>query len=83
MIQRGGTSGVGYEAALGISQQCPDHRVVIASRTDPKSAATSINKTLNQQNVEYLPLDLSSLANVRSYAKSYEAKYFLHFKPSF
>lgn len=70
----GGTAGVGYEAALAISRQCPDYIVVIASRTDPKSAATSINKTLNQQNVEYMPLDLSSPANVRAFAKSYETK---------
>jgi len=70
----GGTAGLGYGAALAIAQQRPDYRVVIASRSDPKCAATSINKTTGRQSVEYLPLDLSSLANVRSFVKTYESK---------
>ena len=46
--------------------------MIIASRTD-KNAASTINKTLNQNNVVFLPLDLSSLAGVRTFALLYAA----------
>jgi len=53
-----------------VARQVPEYLVIIASRTD-KNAASTINKTLNQENVKFLPLDLSSIAEVHSFAKSY------------
>lgn len=70
----GGTSGLGYHCALSIAREHPEYLVVIASRTDPKSAATSINHTLHQKNTVYLPLDLSNLAKVRSFTQDWETK---------
>jgi NAD(P)-dependent dehydrogenase (short-subunit alcohol dehydrogenase family) len=72
----GGTSGFGFYCALDIARQYPEYKVVLASRTDPKSSATLINETLSQKNAAYLPLDLSSLENVRSFASGWAAKGF-------
>ncbi len=70
----GGTTGLGYECARQLAQQRPEYRILIASRSDRDSAATSINKALGQNNVEYLPLDLSTMATVRAFAKDYAAR---------
>lgn len=67
----GGTIGLGYHCALAIAKEHPDYEVVIASRSDKESAATAINQTLGQNNVIYLPLDLASLANVRTFGASW------------
>jgi NAD(P)-dependent dehydrogenase (short-subunit alcohol dehydrogenase family) len=72
----GGTSGLGLQAALAVAQKHPEYLVVLASRTDPDSAAHSINNTLRQKNVTFLPLDLSSLANVRSFVQTWDTKGF-------
>ncbi|MCJ1476527.1 hypothetical protein MMC13_005193 [Lambiella insularis] len=67
VLVTGGTSGVGYQCALEIARQRPDCLVLIASRSNPASSAASINKTLGQENVEYTPLDLSDLSNIRKF----------------
>lgn len=72
----GGTAGLGFYCALTIAREHPEYLVVIASRTDPNSAAVTINKTLGQENVKYLPLDLSNLAKIRSFVKEWEARTF-------
>jgi len=60
---------MGYHCSLSLAKQRPQTLVVIASRTDPNDAAATINETLGQENVVYMALDLSSLANVRDFAK--------------
>lgn len=70
----GGTANLGYQAALSIARQCPDHQIVIASRTDPDSAAETINRALTQTNVSFMPLDLSSRAEVRAFADEWESR---------
>lgn len=72
----GATSGLGYECALSIARQCPDTQIIIASRSDPNGCAKSINEHLSQNNVEFMKLDLSSLAQVRRFASEWEAKSF-------
>jgi len=72
----GGTSGLGFYCALDIARKHPEYLVVLASRTDPDAAATSINHTLQQKNATFLPLDLSKPTNVRSFVKDWEAKNF-------
>ena len=74
VLVTGGTTGLGYECALIIAQQCPQYLVLIASRSDKDKAAVSINKATGHSNVEYLKLDLSSLAKVRSFAGDYATK---------
>ena len=74
VLVTGGTSGLGYECALVIAQQCPQYHVLIASSSDKDKAAVSINQTTGHGNVEYLKLDLSSLAKVRSFAADYAGR---------
>lgn len=74
VLVTGGTAGLGYECALIIAQQCPEYHVLIASRSNKDNAAISINQTTGHTNVEYLELDLSSLAKVRSFAENYAEK---------
>ncbi|KID81739.1 NAD(P)-binding domain protein [Metarhizium guizhouense ARSEF 977] len=72
----GATSGLGYECALSIARQCPDVQIIIASRSDPNACANSINHHLGQSNVEFIRLDLSSLAKIRQFVSEWEAKSF-------
>jgi len=69
----GGTQGLGFHCALALARHKPDSLIVIASRTDPANAALTINTQLKQQNVRFVPLDLSSLASVRSFAQTFLA----------
>ncbi|KAL1601684.1 hypothetical protein SLS60_006599 [Paraconiothyrium brasiliense] len=76
VIITGGTINMGYHAALTIARIHPDYLIVLSSRSDPKHAADTINKTLGQRNVIYLPLDLASSSNIRAYAKEWSQKEF-------
>jgi NAD(P)-dependent dehydrogenase (short-subunit alcohol dehydrogenase family) len=67
----GGTSGLGYYAALEIARLHPEYLIIISARSDPSSAASTINKTLSQKNTTFLPLDLSSLPSVRAFASAF------------
>jgi NAD(P)-dependent dehydrogenase (short-subunit alcohol dehydrogenase family) len=68
----GGTTGLGYAAAETIAKGNPDSLVIIASRSSADNADETLNKSIGQHNVKYLPLDLSTLASVRKFASSYE-----------
>ncbi|EXJ90132.1 hypothetical protein A1O3_03201 [Capronia epimyces CBS 606.96] len=70
----GGTSGLGLCAATEIARLRPQHRIILASRKDPDRSAASINQTLGQDNVEFMPLDLGHLDNVRSFVKAWGEK---------
>ncbi|PSN62560.1 NAD(P)-binding protein [Corynespora cassiicola Philippines] len=63
---------MGYQATLAVARQCPQSLIVIASRTDPHDAATTINRMLKQDNVKYMALDLGFLANVRKFVKKWK-----------
>ena len=73
VIVTGGTSGLGYHAALDIARACPDSQVIISPRSDKEQAAASINQTLGQSNVVYTALDLGDWAKVHTYAKDFAA----------
>jgi NAD(P)-dependent dehydrogenase (short-subunit alcohol dehydrogenase family) len=51
-----------------------DTLVIIASRSSADNTDETINKTIGQNNVKYIPLDLSTLASVRDFASGYEQK---------
>ncbi|KFY32662.1 hypothetical protein V495_08849 [Pseudogymnoascus sp. VKM F-4514 (FW-929)] len=72
----GGTANLGFHCALSIARQHPEYLVVICSRSDPNDAAKSINEATLQTNVIFLPIDLSSLANVRAFADSWKTNQF-------
>jgi NAD(P)-dependent dehydrogenase (short-subunit alcohol dehydrogenase family) len=74
VLLTGGTSGLGYYAALNIAQQQPEYLVIITGRSDPNSSAQKINTKLSQKNVAFPPLDLTSLTKVRAFAESWPSK---------
>jgi NAD(P)-dependent dehydrogenase (short-subunit alcohol dehydrogenase family) len=65
---------VGHACAAHLAQQQPEYLIIIAARKNDNSAAESINTKLKQTNVQYLPLDLSSFSNIRTFAKNWETK---------
>ena len=65
---------MGYACAAHLAKQHPDYLIVIAARKNDNSAAESINTKLRQNNVQYLPLDLSSFTNIRTFAKNWDVK---------
>ncbi|KAL4862632.1 hypothetical protein BDV12DRAFT_207081, partial [Aspergillus spectabilis] len=68
----GGTAGLGYHCSLALARKYPTHLIIIASRTPgTPSAASAINKSLNQKNVQYIPLDLTSIAQIRLFVQSW------------
>lgn len=70
----GGTINLGYHAALHIAREHPDYLIVLSSRSDRQHAAEAINKTLNQNNVVFMALDLADTNNIRAYAKEWASK---------
>ncbi|KAK6068985.1 dehydrogenase reductase [Seiridium cupressi] len=71
IIITGGTMHLGYHTAMAIAQAHPEYLVVVASRTDKENAASKMNQKLQQKNVKFMALDLSSLANIRNFAASW------------
>jgi NAD(P)-dependent dehydrogenase (short-subunit alcohol dehydrogenase family) len=74
VLLTGGTSGLGWYAALNIAKKHPEYLVIITGRSDPKSSAQKINTKLSQKNVAFLPLDLSSVAKTRAFAEAWPAR---------
>jgi len=80
----GGTTGLGKHSALLLAQQFPNAKIIIASRTDKDKTADALNNVLQKQQksantsnikqIEYISLDLSSTANIRSFATSYASR---------
>ena len=76
VILTGGTSGLGYASARMIAASHPDWHLVIASRNQFQGTQvvnTLKNKTGNQH-IEWMPLDLASLASVRSIARDFAVR---------
>ncbi|OTB15248.1 hypothetical protein K445DRAFT_366970 [Daldinia sp. EC12] len=74
IIITGGTVNLGYYTALQIAKEHPEYLVVVSSRSDREHAADTINKTLGQKNVVYIPLDLSNSQDVRSFTENWALK---------
>jgi NAD(P)-dependent dehydrogenase (short-subunit alcohol dehydrogenase family) len=74
-IVTGANSGLGYETALQLAGH--GARTILACR-DPGRASGAVERIrarFPQSNVEALALDLSSLASVRGFAQTFQAKY--------
>ena len=71
VLVTGGSSGLGCCAALNIARQKPSYLVIITGRSDPEFSARKINTELHQENVAFLPLDLSSIIKVRSFVEQW------------
>lgn len=76
VLVTGGTSGLGYYAALSLAKKHPDWVIVIASRSDKSQSAASINNTLKQSNTLFLPLNLASLADIRAFVQEWKTRDF-------
>lgn len=84
ILVTGGTTGLGYWAAYELARQSPTSKVIISSRVDRQNAVTTLNELLskhrpekhNTQQVEFMSLDLSSTANVRTFVKTLEFKHY-------
>ncbi|KAI0850819.1 NAD(P)-binding protein [Daldinia vernicosa] len=74
IIITGGTVNLGYYTALQIAKAHPEYLIIVSSRSDREHAADTINETLGQKNVVYIPLDLSSLQSVRTFAEDWASK---------
>ncbi len=71
IIITGGTSGLGYAGARTIATSQPDWHVIIASHNQQQGtqAANTLKRETGNQHIEWMPLDLASLASVRAFAR--------------
>jgi len=76
IILTGGTSGLGYAYARTLAASHPDRYVVLASRNQlqGKRAVNTLKHEIGNQHIEWMPLDLASLASVRSFAREVAAR---------
>ena len=76
VILTGGTSGVGYAAARTIAASHPDWYLVIPSRNQRQGmhAVNTLQHETGNQQIEWMLLDLASLASVRAFAKEVAAR---------
>lgn len=75
IIITGANVGIGLETARTLAQQkC---KLILATRdkqkTDP--VVEELKKESNNQNIEHIPLDLSSLASIKEFVKTFLSKY--------
>ncbi|GAX19466.1 retinol dehydrogenase 12 [Fistulifera solaris] len=72
-IVTGANTGIGYHTALELARK--NAQVIVASRdpTKGQAAVARIQEATDNRDVRFLPLDLSSLASVRSFAQAFQA----------
>lgn len=72
-IVTGANTGIGYHTALELARH--HAHVIVACRSSSKGqdAVSRIQQVTGNKQVHYLPLDLSSLASVRSFAQAFQA----------
>lgn len=68
VIITGGTSGLGLEAARDIANTFPSATIILASRSG-ESVAQQLAQELQNSNIHYMKLDLSSLQQVREFVE--------------
>lgn len=71
-VVTGANTGIGYYTALELARK--NAHVIVASRDPSKgqSAVSRIQQATGNEHVRFLPLDLSSLASVRSFAQEFK-----------
>jgi len=76
IILTGGTSGLGYAWAQTIAASHPDWYLVIASRNQRQGtqAVNTLKYQTGSRQIEWMPLDLASLASVRAFARDFAVR---------
>jgi NAD(P)-dependent dehydrogenase (short-subunit alcohol dehydrogenase family) len=76
IILTGGTSGLGYAYARTLAASHPDRYIVLASRNQQEAmqAVNTLQHKTGNQHIEWMPLDLASLASVHSFAREVAAR---------
>ena len=76
VIITGGNTGLGYGCARTIAASHPNWHVVIACRNQQQAtqAVNALQHETGNQHIERMPLDLASLASVRSFARDFAAR---------
>jgi NAD(P)-dependent dehydrogenase (short-subunit alcohol dehydrogenase family) len=76
IILTGGTSGLGYAYARTLAASHPDRYIVLASRNQQEAmqAVNTLQHKTGNQHIEWMPLDLASLASVRAFAREMAAR---------
>jgi NAD(P)-dependent dehydrogenase (short-subunit alcohol dehydrogenase family) len=78
IIVTGGNAGLGKETILQLAKHNPE-RIYMASRSEPKALAaikdirSNLSKEAISTNIEFLPLDLSSLQSVKTAAQTFSS----------
>jgi light-dependent protochlorophyllide reductase len=75
VIITGGNAGLGYECAREIAATRPDWHIVIASRSPERSepVVAALKRATNTTNIEFMRLDLASLASVRQFVHTFKS----------
>jgi NAD(P)-dependent dehydrogenase (short-subunit alcohol dehydrogenase family) len=76
IVLTGGTSGLGYFCARTIASAHPDWHLVLASRHQSSAirAINALKRATGNQQIEWVPLDLASLASIRTFASAFAAR---------
>lgn len=76
IIITGGNSGLGYVYARTLAASHPDRHIIVASRNQQQGtrAVRTLQHKTGNQHIEWMPLDLASLASVRAFAREVAAR---------
>lgn len=73
LVLTGGTSGLGLVCARAIAASHPDWHLVLASRNQQQGTqvVSTLKHQTRNQHIEWMSLDLASLASVRAFARAF------------
>ncbi len=75
VILTGGNRGLGYACARALARSDPHASLIIASRSQQAAqAVNALKRETGHQSIEYLPLDLASLASVRAFVRDFATR---------
>src|SRR5260221_13796710 len=71
VLLTGGTSGLGYASAQAMAAYHRDSHLVLTSRNHRQAmqAVDTLKRQTGNQHIEWMPLDLASLASIRMFAR--------------
>jgi NAD(P)-dependent dehydrogenase (short-subunit alcohol dehydrogenase family) len=77
VILTGGTSGLGYACARALARSNTPVSLILASRSQHAiQAVNALKRATGNPSIEYLPLDLASLASIRAFVRDFAEREF-------